>query len=434
MYISIFGMGYVGCVSLGCLANKGHNVIGVDINSNKIGLINQGKPTIIEKDIDRLIRENWEAGRIVATKDYRDAVRKTKVSILCVGTPSTDQGHLNLNAINKTAAQIGEALREKSEFHVVVIRSTVVPGTNQKVSEILQQHSGKEANKDFAVVSNPEFLREGTSVADYYHPPVVVIGTDNPRGAEITREMYQGIEAPVEETSIEVAELIKYVNNSFHALKISFANEVGNICKQMGVDSHQLMRVFCMDRQLNISPAYFKPGFAYGGSCLPKDLKALQTIAHDLYLSSPVLSSIHLSNENQKKRLLDMILAKGVKHVGLLGLSFKRGTDDLRYSPMVNIAESLLGKGISLKIYDKNVNLSKLTGTNKDYIDEHISHLSELISDDLAGVVEESELVVIAHKEPEFEYMSTRYPNKIFIDLVKIKEGGNNGNYEGICW
>jgi GDP-mannose 6-dehydrogenase len=434
MNISIFGLGYVGCVSMGCLAQNGHQVIGVDINPVKIGLINQGKPTIVEKEIDTLIAENRKKGKITATRDYREAVLKTSISIVCVGTPSTPQGHLELGAIYETARQIGESLREKDAFHVVVIRSTVLPGTNKKVGEIIQQHSGKSRNTDFGVVSNPEFLREGSSVYDYYNPPVIVIGTDNPRAAQLTRKMYQRIEAPVEETAIEAAELIKYVNNSFHALKVSFANEVGNICKKLGIDSHQLMNLFCMDQQLNLSAYYLKPGFAFGGSCLPKDLKALQTLAHDFYLKSPVLSAVHESNENQKKQALRMILEKDCKKIGMLGLSFKPGTDDLRLSPLVDLAESLLGKGYSLLIYDKNVNISKLTGTNKEYIDRHIPHLSELVSDDLEHVISNSELIVIAHKNPEFECINTRYPEKTFIDLVKIKEGVSQGNYEGICW
>jgi len=434
MKISIFGLGYVGCVSLGCLALKGHQVVGVDINPNKINLINQGKPTIIEKDIDRLIAENWKEGRINATSDYHTAVMETDISLLCVGTPSTPQGHLNLEAIYKTAEQIGKTLKEKKDFHVIVIRSTVTPGTNLKVVKLIEEYSNKTRNKDFSVVSNPEFLREGSSVSDYFHPPVIVIGADDPKGIKLTRKMYEGIEAPIEETPIELAELIKYINNSFHALKITFANEVGNICKHLGIDSHQLMRLFCMDRQLNISPAYLKPGYAYGGSCLPKDLKALQTIAHDFYLNTPVLNAVDQSNEIQKQHLLDMILKKGTKKVGVLGLSFKNGTDDLRYSPMVQISEALIGKGISINIYDKNVNLSRLTGTNKQYIDQHIAHLSELISDDLDGVVERSELIVIAHKEPEFECINTRYPDKTFIDLVKIRDEVSNENYEGICW
>ncbi len=434
MNVSIFGMGYVGCVSLACLAQNGHYVIGVDVIPSKIDLINQGKPTIIEKDIDILIAENWKNKRISATLNFKEAVLDTDVSIICVGTPSNSHGHLNLNAIYETAKQIGLALKEKDSFHVVTIRSTVIPGTNKKVGEIIEQHSGKKRNEAFAVVSNPEFLREGSAVKDYYNPPVTVIGTDNPKASQILAEMYNGIEAPIEETNIEIAELIKYVNNSFHALKVSFANEVGNICKNMGIDSHKLMKLFCMDDQLNLSPYYLRPGFAFGGSCLPKDLTAFKTLAHDFYLDSPVLNSIMDSNEYQKKRALKMILEKGVKRIGILGLSFKKGTDDLRYSPIVDLAENLLGKGFTLSIYDKNVNISKLTGTNKLYIDEHIPHLSELISDDLNAVVENSELIVISHNEPEFKCIDTRFPDKTFIDLVKIKEGISAGNYEGICW
>lgn len=434
MKISIFGLGYVGCVSMGCLANNGHRVIGVDVMPAKVQLINQGRPTIIEKDIDRLIAESWKNGRATATTDYREAVLETDVSIICVGTPSSTNGHLNLNAIFETARQIGEALKEKQGFHVVAIRSTVLPGTNKKVGAVIEEASGKQRNEGFAVVSNPEFLREGTAVKDYYNPPVTVIGTDNPKAAAVMKEVYRSIQAPIEETQVEIAELIKYVNNSFHALKVSFANEVGNICKKLGVDSHQLMNLFCMDHQLNLSSYYLKPGFAFGGSCLPKDLKALRTLAHDFYLDSPVLNSVLDSNEHQKEMAYRMVMEKGVKNVGILGLSFKKGTDDLRYSPVVDLAEKLMGKGYILRIYDKNVNISKLTGTNKQYIDQHIPHLSELISDQLDEVVGNSELVVIAHKEPEFDCINTRYPDKTFIDLVKIKDGVSHGNYEGICW
>lgn len=434
MDISIFGMGYVGCVSLACLAQNGHTVIGVDVMPSKINLINSGKPTIIEKDIDELIAENWKKEKISATQDFKEAVLKTDISIICVGTPSNAQGHLNLNAIYETARQIGEAIAQKDSFHVVVIRSTVLPGTNEKVGEIVAEASGKKRNEAFAVVSNPEFLREGSAVKDYYNPPVTVLGTDNPKASEILKEMYKGIDAPIEETNIEIAELIKYVNNSFHALKVSFANEVGNICKNLGIDSHKLMKVFCMDDQLNLSPYYLKPGFAFGGSCLPKDLTAFKTMAHDFYLDSPVLNSIMDSNEHQKKKVLKMVLDKGVKNIGILGLSFKKGTDDLRYSPVVDLCENLLGKGAALRIYDKNVNISKLTGTNKIYIDKHIPHLSELITDDLEEVVDNSDLIIISHNEPEFKCINTRYPDKHFIDLVKIKDGVSTGNYEGICW
>jgi GDP-mannose 6-dehydrogenase len=434
MKISIFGLGYVGCVSLACLAENGHQVMGVDVLPHKNNLINQGKATIIEKDIDELMERNWKAGRISATQDFKEAVRQTDISIMCVGTPSNVNGHLNLNAIHETAEQIGLALMEKEGFHIVVIRSTVLPGTNRKVGEIVEKHSGKKRNVAFAIVSNPEFLREGSAVKDYYNPPITVIGSDNNSASQTLVEMYEGINTPIEETTIKIAELIKYVNNSFHALKVSFANEVGNICKKMEIDSHDLMNLFCMDDQLNLSSYYLKPGFAFGGSCLPKDVAAFKTMAHDYYLESPVLNSILESNENQKRQALKMVLNRKAKKIGILGLSFKKGTDDLRHSPIVELAEILLGKGFSILIYDKNVNISKLSGTNKAYIDQHIPHLSELISDDLEKVVGDSEVIIISHNEPEFSLINTTYPDKHFIDLVKIKDGESAGNYEGICW
>lgn len=434
MKISIFGLGYVGCVSVACLAENGHTVIGVDVMKHKNDLINSGKATIIEKDIDALLMNNWKAGRISSTQDFQDAVKNTEVSIICVGTPSDVNGHLNLNAIYETAAQIGKAIKNKEDFHIAVIRSTVLPGTNEKVGQIIAENSGKVRNEGFAIISNPEFLREGSAVKDYYNPPVTVIGTDSEYASERMVEMYKGINAPIETTSIEIAELIKYVNNSFHALKVSFANEVGNICKKMNIDSHELMRLFCMDKQLNLSSYYLRPGFAFGGSCLPKDLKAFNTMAHDFYLESPVLNSILESNQNQKNQGLKLVQDQNSKKIGILGLSFKKGTDDLRYSPVVELAENLLGKGCTITIYDKNVNVSKLSGTNKVYIDKHIPHLSDLITDDLEKVIENSETIIISHDEPEFKDINKKYPNKHFIDLVKIKDVQNTDNYEGICW
>jgi GDP-mannose 6-dehydrogenase len=301
MNISIFGLGYVGCVGMGCLAKNGHKIIGVDVLNAKIDLINQGKPTIVEKDIDRIIAEQFNKGNISATSDYKKAVLETDLSLICVGTPSTPEGHLNLDYIFQTACQIGEALADKDGFHVIAIRSTVLPGTNEKVGELITQHSGKIRNTDFGVVSNPEFLREGTAVEDFFNPPLTLLGSDNDFSLEKMEQLYAGVTGPIEKVEINVAEIIKYVNNSFHALKIVFANEVGNICKKLNIDSHEVMRIFCMDKQLNISPYYFKPGFAYGGSCLPKDLKALNTIAHDLYIDTPVLNSIEKSNEAQKQ-------------------------------------------------------------------------------------------------------------------------------------
>ena len=332
MNISIFGLGYVGCVSVGCLAKNGHNVIGVDVADHKVNLINSGKPTIIEKDIDHIIAAEFNNGRISATQDYQSAVNATQVSIICVGTPSSPTGQLDLGYVYRVAEQIGEALKKKKDFHVVSIRSTVLPGTNEKVNEIIARKSGKKIDKDFAVVSNPEFLREGYAVSDFFNPPFTAIGTSSDRAFSIMQDVYKNINGQQERVDIKVAELIKYVNNTFHALKITFANEVGNICKKLNIDSHEIMDLFIKDAQLNISSAYLKPGFAYGGSCLPKDLKGLATLAHDYYLDSPVIESIERSNEAQKKLVAEMILAQNKKNIGIIGLSFKKDTDDLRYS------------------------------------------------------------------------------------------------------
>lgn len=433
MKISIFGLGYVGCVSLGSLAQNGHQVVGVDVNQNKINLINIGMPTIIEKDIERIISRAHDQGNIRATKDFMDAVINSEISIIAVGTPYTNEGHLNLEHIYKVAQEIGQGISQKNGFHVVAIRSTVLPGTNRKIGEVIEKASNKTRNKDFAVVSNPEFLREGSAIHDYYHPPVTVLGSDNMQAIEKIALLYNDLPAPLEKVDIEVAELIKYVNNTWHALKISFANEVGNISKRLGIDSHQVMDLFAKDVKLNLSSYYLKPGFAYGGSCLPKDLKGLKTIAHDFYLPSPVIESIENSNNNHKQVAIQIIEKQGKKKVGILGLSFKEGTDDLRFSPIVEVAEYLLGKGYSLEIYDRNVSASKLTGTNKEFIDRHIPHLSDLISDDLEQVVRESDLIVITHNIRQAADLIPRYKDKIFVDLARVTDEKFD-NYEGICW
>ena len=433
MNISIFGLGYVGCVSLGCLAQNGHIVIGVDIDTDKVDLINRGLPTIIEKDIDNIIKDQFNNNRISATTNFREAVKETDISIICVGTPSTKEGHLNLEYIYKVAKQIGVEIKGKKDFHTIVIRSTVLPGTNQKIGEIVEEVSGKKRNKDFGIVSNPEFLREGTAVADYYNPAITVLGSDNEMSLDIISKIYKKINAPIERVSIKEAEIIKYINNSFHALKIVFANEVGNICKELNIDSRNVMDLFCKDDQLNISPYYFKPGFAYGGSCLPKDLKALKTLSHDHYLSSPIIESIESSNNNQKRIAISLIESHKLKKIGILGLSFKAGTDDLRYSPIVEVAEYFLGKGYSINIFDKNVALSKLSGTNKKYIEEHIPHLSELLTNKIEKVIEISDLLIITHKIDGIKELMGKYDNKKFIDLVGVYDGKQN-NYEGICW
>ncbi|MES2649738.1 MAG: nucleotide sugar dehydrogenase [Bacteroidota bacterium] len=435
MQISIFGLGYVGCVSVGCLARNGHNVIGVDVNAFKVELINTGKATILEKDIDKIIKEEFNNGRITATTCADEAVLNTDISIICVGTPSSPNGHLNLSYIYKTAEQIGKALKSKENFHTVVIRSTVLPGTNKKLGDIIASVSGKKRGESFSVVSNPEFLREGSAVKDYFHPSVTVIGGDHRQSIENVASLYRNLDAPIEITDIEVAEIIKYVNNSYHALKITFANEVGNICKSLSIDSYKVMDLFCKDTRLNISTAYFKPGYAYGGSCLPKDLKGLFTLGHDNYLSTPVLGSIHSSNEYQKSLAFEKIENTGKRNIGFIGLSFKEGTDDLRYSPSVDLAETLIGKGYSISIYDENVHLSKLIGANKAFINERLPHLSELINCNLGLTIKNNDVVIINHKnfDGESYYEQLKEKHRV-IDLVRIKDLETLPNYEGLCW
>ena len=435
MNISIFGLGYVGCVGAGCLTKLGHRVIGIARSQNKVDLINSGRPTIIEAEIDTLIKQGRENGLLEATSDYKYAVMNTEVSFIAVGTPSTKEGHLNLNYIYNCARQIGDALKDKDEFHIVAIRSTVLPGTNKRVGEIIEEHSGKKRNESFAVVSNPEFLREGTAVKDYLNPPLTLVGSDNEYAIEQFRKLYEGVNGEFISTDIEVAEIMKYVNNTYHGLKIVFANEVGNICKSLGIDSHKVMEIFCKDEQLNISPYYFKPGFAYGGSCLPKDSKALRTLAHDNYLDVPVINAINASNEIQKKNAVSIIESKGKRRVGILGLSFKAGTDDIRCSPIVDVVEELFGKGYEIHIYDRNVALSQKTNTNADFIAAKLPHLHDIITDNLDEVCSECDVLVVTNKEKEFADIPEKYPHKIIVDLVRqFKTIDYDGNYEGISW
>jgi GDP-mannose 6-dehydrogenase len=435
MNISIFGLGYVGCVSLGCLAKNGHNVIGVDTNLTKVEQINAGKATIIEKDIDRIIAEQRTAGRISATTDIQLAINGSDITIIAVGTPSTDKGHLNLQYIFKVAENIGESLMSKDTFHIIAIRSTIMPGTCDKFAGIVEKISGKRRNKDFAIVDNPEFLREGTAVNDYYNPPLTLIGSDNISAAEKVAELYRQLPGEIIIADLKVAEIMKYINNTYHALKISFGNEIGNICSELGIDSHKVMEIFCKDKQLNISPYYFKPGFAYGGSCLPKDLKGLRTLAHDLYIDVPVIDSIDKTNELQIQRAVKLIYKYWDKKLGFLGLSFKAGTDDLRNSPAVSVVEALLGKGCDIVIYDNNINLAMLTGTNKEFIDSRIPHLSSLLISDPEQLINDCDVIIINTKESEFIPLVSDINNKIIIDFVRLNEAMiSKSNYIGINW
>jgi len=437
MKISIFGLGYVGCVGMGCLAEYGHKIIGVDLNSTKVDFVNNGKPTIIEKDIDKIIYRQWKNGNISATTDTVKAITESEISFICVGTPSTPTGHLNLDAVFAVAKQIGIALKEKGTFHVIAIRSTVTPGTNRKITEIISEVSNLEPETDFTVVSNPEFLREGLAIEDFKKPSITLVGTENKNAAQILKDVYANVDAPFIVSSICVAELMKYASNSFHALKITFANEIGCICKSLGVDSHELMEIFCMDTKLNASGAYLKPGFAYGGSCLPKDLKGLRTIAHDNYIVCPVIESIEISNENIKNRVCSEIQNFGKRSVGFVGLAFKSGTDDLRESPIIDVIEKLLGKGYDIKIYDKNVHISQLTGANREFILNKIPYIYKFVTDDLSEVLAGSETIVVVNNFENLEKRLMEIPeDKIIYDLARVwkSELPIRKNLFGIAW
>ena len=435
MKIAIFGLGYVGCVSTGCLADSGHEIIGVDVNEEKVSLINSGRSTIVEKDIDEIILRNYTTGRIKATSNAEWAVTHTDLCFICVGTPSSEHGQLNLDFVFDTAKSIGVALSKRDQFYWVAIRSTVSPGTNERVCDIIESHSGKIRNIDFAVVSNPEFLREGSAVNDYYNPALTVVGSDNDKALDVMREVYHSVKAPMIKSTIKSAEMIKYVNNTFHALKITFANEIGNICHSIGVDAFEVMNLFKLDDRLNISAAYLNPGMAYGGSCLPKDQRGLSAIAHDNYVKSPIIDSIDVSNKSQRQRTIDLVLKSGLKKIGIYGLAFKKGTDDLRYSPSVDLVEYLLGKGLDLRIYDSCVHLANVTGTNKSYMDTHLPHLESLLCESLDELTNHCEIIVVAHQpNPTDKQILSEFKGAI-IDLVHIENFAFSGDsIKGICW
>jgi len=438
MKISIFGLGYVGAVSAACFARDGHTVTGVDPVQMKVDLINQGETPIIEKELKELIQSAREQGRLQASTDGLEAVQKSDISMVCVGTPSLANGDLDFTYIERVCRDIGQALAVKAGFHVVAIRSTVLPGTiKNTVIPALEESSGRIAGKDFGVCSNPEFLREGTAVYDFYHPPKTVIGASDELSASRVALLYENLEAPLIVTGFEIAEMVKYADNAWHALKIGFANEIGMICKSSAIDSHKVMEIFVQDTKLNISPAYLKPGFAFGGSCLPKDVRALQYHAKSRDLHLPIIENILRSNRRHMEKGLQMVIDAGCRKVGVLGISFKAGTDDLRESPVVEIIERLIGKGYDLKIYDKNVNLARLIGANRDYILNRIPHIAKLMVTDMEGVMEHADAVLIGNSDPEFRAALNggRQSGKKIIDLVRISEEINNlESYEGICW
>lgn len=439
MRVSVLGLGYVGCVSAACLAGMGHEVVGVDVNQVKVDLVNDGKAPVVEERIGDLIAEVVRTGALRATADVRAAIMSSDVSLVCVGTPSEPNGSLCTTYLERVAEQIGSALAERDGGrHTVVFRSTMLPGTCLNLLvPILEKNVGGTAGVDFGVAVNPEFLREGTSVRDFYDPPKTVIGELDPASGDVVAALYDGLPGEAFRVPVPTAEAIKYADNAFHGLKIGFANELGAVCQALGVDSHQVIDVFLADRKLNISPAYLRPGFAFGGSCLPKDLRSLVHAARRADVSVPILSHVLPSNSDHLQRAVELVERTGKRRAGLFGLSFKPGTDDLRESPLVELAERLFGKGYDLKIYDANVSMSRLLGANREYIEDRLPHLAHLLADSVDEVLEHADVCVVGTKDPAVLSALPHGEGPVIVDLIHLPDAATRRTepgYIGLAW
>lgn len=438
MKISVFGLGYVGCVTAACLARDGHDVLGIDVNEVKLELLRSGKSPIKEPGLDELINQVVCEKRLQMTGDAKKAVLESEISLICVGTPSNDNGSLKLNYVINVCREIGEALKSKQDFHVVVIRSTVLPGAVESdLIPELERSSGLKAGVDFGVTTNPEFLREGSAIKDYLHPSLIVVGESETRSGDITAQLYATLNLPVTRTNIRTAQMVKYASNAYHALKVTFANEMGNLCKKNGIDGQEMMEIFAQDDQLNISAAYLRPGFSFGGSCLPKDLRALMYHAKENDLECDVLSAIMSSNHRQTEMGIKMVEKSGHKRVGILGLSFKANTDDLRESPAIIMAETLVGRGYQVRIYDEKVELSQLIGSNKSFLEKELPHIASLMSDTIESLVSDSDVLVITNGTKSFHQIpELMRDGQMMIDLVGLAKDNSEikEQYHGIGW
>jgi GDP-mannose 6-dehydrogenase len=437
--LSIFGLGYVGCISAACFASRGHRVVGVDVDPQKLELLQRGEAPIVEERIGDLTAEMVASGRLSVTDDARRAVLDSDATIVCVGTPSSAGGGLSTQYVESVTDEIGVALAEKDGWHVVVYRSTMLPGTCEDLLiPRLEKSSGKTVGVDFGVCVNPEFLREGSSVRDFFDPPKTVVGESDQRSGDLVAQLYDGLPGGCFRVPLGVAEMTQYVDNSFHAIKIDFANEIGALCVSIGLDSHEVMDVFLADAKLNISAAYLRPGFAFGGSCLPKDVRALTHLARRADIEVPLLSNVLSSNEAHLRRAIDVVIGLGRRKVGIFGLAFKAGTDDLRESPLVELVERLIGKGFDVMIYDPNVALSRLLGKNKTHIEQRLPHLAQLLTDDIDVVMRHGDVLVVGTSDERVVSALDETPaGKVVVDLVRVPNASQRrltDGYIGIGW
>jgi len=436
MNISIFGMGYVGCILAAGHSSQGHKIIGVDINQKKLDILNQGKSPVVEKDIDKYINQAVEKNLLKTTTDAKEAINNSDISLISVGTPSRENGEINLDFTIKVCEEIAEALKAKQDYHLITFKSTLFPGTIEKtLIPLIEKISGKKAGNDFGVCHNPEFLREGSGMEDFFNPPVTVIGQLDQISGDTLEPIYEGIKGEVIRTTIKIGEMIKYVNNTFHGLKVSFANEIGRIAKQLDIDSHELMKIFCMDNQLNLSSYYLKPGVPYGGSCLTKDSEALKFEAKKMNCTIPILDSIRESNDIHIDYCVDLIEKTNKKNIGILGLSFKENTDDLRSSAIILIIKKLIEKGLNVKVYDKIVKNAEKFGANKEIMEKEFPFLKDILVKDIKDILEQ-EVIVVKNKDQEYKKIANLLKeNQILIDMVRLFEKDEiKAKYEGLCW
>jgi len=437
MRVVVVGLGYVGSVCSACLASRGHEVVGVDTSEYKVGMITSGSSPIVETGLDDMIATARREGRLSATTRIADAMPGAEIVLLCVGTPSADDGSLSLEHVKRAAAEVGGALRSAGRFVTVVMRSTMLPGSvEDEILPVLQQASGLVADRDFGVAYNPEFLREGSAVSDFFGAELTVIGARDPRSAQALETLYSGIGETVV-TPLRAAEMLKYVNNAYHALKVSFANEIGRVCKREGIDSHAVMELFCRDTRLNLGRTYLKPGFAFGGSCLPKDLRALRHRARIRDLQLPVIENILRSNDRHVEEAILLIERLKKRRIGVLGLSFKAETDDLRESPILRVVGTLVGKGYSMLLHDPHLDLERLLGANRRFVEDEVPYLPERLRTSIAEVLDGSEIVVVAHGAKEYREIGPKLrAGQSLVDLVHAVDPRTvaTGEYHGLAW